>query len=282
MSAAHRWLGDAPHRSYAEKLERFERFAAPELRRVFAELSLIGCRTVLDLGCGAGLGTSLLAHALGPAARVVGVDLSLPHLAAARRHRVPLLQSDAMCLGVSDAAFDLVWTCNTLNHLADPVAALRRLSRHLRAGGRIVVAQSGFLPEMFFAWDAPLDETVRAACHRYYRDRYGLAPDATAGLRAVVGFMRSAGYGAVSARTYVIERIQPLSPADRDYLRHTVFDGTWNGRIAPYLSPADQAKLRRNCEPASPDYCLDRPDFHHIQTLTVCEGRAAPRAAADA
>ena len=31
-------------------------------------------------------------------------------------------------------------------------------------------------------------------------------------------------------------------------------------------------RLRRNCDPSSADYCLERADFHHLQTLTVCEG----------
>lgn len=273
VGAAHRWLEDAPDRSYAAKLERFERFAAPELRRIFADLGVEGCAAALDVGCGTGLATSLLANAIGSATAVVGVDLSLPHLAAARRNHALLVQSDAMDLALRDAAFDLIWSCNTLHHLADPAAGLRRLARHLRGGARIVVAQSGFVPEMFFAWDAPLDETVRAACHRYYRDRYGLEPSDTAGVRGLIGHFRVAGFASPTARTYVLERTQPLTDDARDYFRHTVFDGTWGDRLAPYLSGADREKLHRNCASDSPDYCLDRPDFHHLQTLTVCEGR---------
>jgi SAM-dependent methyltransferase len=276
MRPSGRLLGDTPNRSYAAKLERFEAFAAPELRRVFADLELPAHGRVLDLGCGTGLATTLLAEQTGPAATVVGLDLSRPHLEVARRnHALPLVQGDAAQLCFRDAAFDFIWSCNAVNHISDPVMALRALRRHLRVGGRLAIAQSALLPEMFFAWDAPLDDAVRAACHHCYRERYGLQVIDTASIRAVVGLMRAAGFAAVVPRTYVLERTQPLSQADRDYFQEAVFDGVWGEWIRPYLDAEQRTRLHRNCDPASPDYCLDRADFHHIQTLTVCTGRHA-------
>lgn len=274
MVSANRLLGDAPDRSYAAKLDRFGRFAAPELKRIFADLALPAHGTVLDLGCGTGLATALLAEQLGPGVDVVGVDLSLPHLHAARRHHaVPLAQSDAAQLGLRDAAFDLIWSCNTINHLADRTAGLRALRRLLAPEGRLVVAQSGFMPEMYFAWDSALDDAVRTACHRYYRERYGLRIADTTGIRAVVGALHAAGFDAVTARTYVLERTQPLSAVDHDYFREAVFEGVWGTKIEPYLDAEDREKLRRACDPSSADYWLARADFHHLQTLTVCQGR---------
>lgn len=264
-------LADTPNRSYALKLDRFTHFAAPELRRIFADLKPRQRGTALDLGCGTGVATALLAQQMGADATVVGLDLSLPHLIAARRkHPLALIQGDAERLCLRDAAFDFIWCCNTINHLAEPVARLRALLPVLRPGGRLVLAQSSFLPEMFFAWDAPLDEAVRAACHRYYRERYGLQAADTAAIRNVVGLLRAAGFAGIVARTYVIERIQPLSQTDRDYFREAVFEGLWGDRIRPYLDPKQRDELDRYCSPASADYCLDRGDFHHLQTLTVC------------
>jgi SAM-dependent methyltransferase len=274
LTSINRLLGDAPDRSYATKLELFGRFVAPDLRRIFADLNLPAAGAVLDLGCGPALTTELLSEQMGPDAQVVGLDLSLPHLRSARRQRtLRLVQGDALSLAFRAGAFDLIWACNTLNHIGDASAALRALRRCLRADGRVAVAQSGFLPEMFFAWDAPLDDAVRLACHRYYRERYGLNIADTAAIRDVGGVLRAAGFGSVVMRTYVIERAQPLSDADRDYFRRAIFEGTWGERLDSYLCDADRGRLRRNCEPNSPGYCLDRADFHHLQTLTVCEGR---------
>jgi SAM-dependent methyltransferase len=275
FKAPSRPLGDAPDRSYAAKLERFAAFITPELRGVLADLQLEADARVLDVGCGVGLTAGLFAEQLGEDSRVVGLDLSLPHLNAARANRrVDLVQADAARLCFRDGSFDLIWSCNTVNHLADPVAGLSSLRAALRPAGRVVLAQSGFLPEMFFAWDAPLDEAVRNACHQYYRERYKLAPAATAGIRGLVGLMKRAGLVVKQVRTVNIERVQPLSPADRAYFEETLFAGTWGERLRPYLTATQWHDLERNTWRDSDAYCLNRNDFHHLQTLTVCVGHA--------
>lgn len=266
-------LRDAPDRSYAAKLERFARFAETELKKIFADFALPGGSTVLDVGCGAGLATAWLEAGIGDGF-AVGADLSLPHLRSAAQHHGRLVQCDAGQLAFRESAFDFIWSCNTLNHVAEPVLVLARLRELLRKGGRLALAQSGFLPEMFFAWDAPLDETVRTACHHYYRQRYGLDILDTARVRNLLHDLRAAGFTTITARTHVIERTQPLSDADRDYLQHAIFEGTWGEKIYPFMEQWDVARLRRNCDPSSNEYCLDREDFHHVQTLTVFESRA--------
>ncbi|HET9862020.1 MAG TPA: methyltransferase domain-containing protein [Steroidobacteraceae bacterium] len=275
--ASSRPLCDAPQRSYAGKLERFARFIAPELRGLFAELAIGPRACVLDLGCGVGIATRMLAEQLDRESRVVGVDLSLPHLRAARATRgreLSLLQADAAQLCFRAGAFDLVWSCNTINHLADPVGALTRLRATLRPGGRIVLAQSGLLPEMYFAWDAPLDEAVRRACHDYYRERYGLEVEDTAEIRGLIRLLRRAGLRVGQVRTLVIERVQPLSEIDCAYFEEAIFRGTWGERLRPFLTREQWQALCNYTDPASPGYSLDREDFHHLQTLTVCVGHA--------
>ena len=225
------------------------------------------------MGCGAGLATAWLEAGIGDGF-AVGADLSLPHLRSAAQHHGRLVQCDAGQLAFRESAFDFIWSCNTINHVAEPVLVLARLRELLRKGGRLALAQSGFLPEMFFAWDAPLDETVRTACHHYYRQRYGLDILDTARVRNLLHDLRAAGFTTITARTHVIERTQPLSDADRDYLQHAIFEGTWGEKIYPFMEQWDVARLRRNCDPSSNEYCLDREDFHHVQTLTVFESRA--------
>ena len=270
--ASSRPLGDAPYRSHAGKLERFARFIAPELRSVFAGLALEKGARVLDVGCGVDNATHMVANLLGSEALVVGVDLSLPNLRAARiPGQVGLVRADAAKLCFRDATFDLIWSCNTLNHLSDPVAALVAMRAALRPAGRIVLAQSGFLPEMFFAWDAPLDEAVRRACHRYYRERYGLVEQDTARIRGLVGLMQRAGLRVGRVHTVAVERTQPLMESDRAYFEETVFRESWGDRLRPFLNDEEWQALCHNTDPASDEYCLDRDDFHHLQTLTVCE-----------
>jgi SAM-dependent methyltransferase len=269
--SAVRPLGDAPDRSYARKLERFARFIAPELERIVDDLALPRGARVLDAGCGVGNATLLFARR---DACVVGMDLSLPHLASAQAAGITFVQADASQPCFRERSFDLIWSCNTVNHVADPVSTLAALSATLRPGGRIALAQSHFLAEMFFAWDLELDDAVRRACHEYYRARYGLDVAATSGIRNLVGLLQRAGLRIERVRTYTIDRVQPLDAADRDFFADTVFAGYWGEKLKPWLTAEQWSALERNTDSESPDYCLDRPDFHHIQTLTVCIGHA--------
>lgn len=269
-------LGDTPQRDYSRKLGLFMRFAASELRAAIATLGLAPGMQVLDAGCGTGEALAWLAQGVGASGRVVGADLSLAHVAAARRQAPPqveLLAGDLMTLEMPAASFDAIWSSNTINHFADPLAAVHRLAGWLRPGGRFAVGQSGFLPEMLFAWDARLERAVVDAVRAHYRDRYGLDERRLAAVRANVGLLRQAGLADVQAHTFAIERISPLDPATREYVLEAQFRSTFGERLRPWLSSEDFAALERLCDPADSAFALDRPDFHYLQTFTLVSAR---------
>ena len=268
-------LGDTPQRNYARKLSLFNRFAAPELQAAVARLALAPGMQVLDAGCGTGETLQLLAAAVAPDGLAVGIDLAAAHTAAATAANAParlIVQGNLARPPFAAGQFDLIWCANTLNHLQDPGATLAGFRALLNTGGRIALAQSSMLPDMYFAWDERLERAVTQAVRRYYRERYGLNEEATTGIRALVGLVRAAGFADVRADTIVIERIAPLGSADVDYLFEAIFSGTWGERLAPYLSSADYALVRQLCNPEAPGFALRRPDFHFLQTLTVVTG----------
>jgi SAM-dependent methyltransferase len=269
-------LGDTIERDYSDKLSKFNAFVQPELRGLVRDLDLKSGMHVLDAGCGTGEALNWLLSAVSPLGRVAGVDLAAAHVAAARIHAasgIQILQGSLFDDLFEPASFDLVWCVNTINHVADPLAGVARLATLLRAGGRLALGQSSFLPDMYFAWDARLEGAVNDAVRRYYRDRYELDEHDLKAVRALVGLLRRARLQNITVRTVMIERVSPLDAASESYLRDSIFRGTWGERLRPYLSPADCTELEGLCDSDHPNYALRRTDFHFLQTFTLVTGK---------
>ncbi len=262
-------LGDTPERDYSAKLSLFFRAAEPELRRLIAELNIATGSRMLDAGCGAGQTTQLLADRTGATGLVVGLDLSRPHLAAARQGaRGNWLQASLSEPPFSAGSFDTIWCLNAIHHAHDPLRALQALRQALRPGGTVAVCQSTLLPDMVFAWDSELESAVHAACRRFYRAKYALGSDQAAAWRRGIGWLREAGFKGPRAKTIVVERTAPLDDATRTYLEKALFAGYWGPKIEAHLTADQTRQLRNLTDPDSAHYALARPDFHYIQTLT--------------
>lgn len=93
--------------------------------------------SLLDLACGDGLLTQLMASRF---RRVVGVDASAIHLERAR-NVLPSVEFRQALLEDLDLAekFDTVTMLMVLEHVIDPIAALRGAARNLSADGRLIV-----------------------------------------------------------------------------------------------------------------------------------------------
>jgi ubiquinone/menaquinone biosynthesis C-methylase UbiE len=99
-----------------------------------------GC-DVLDLGCGTGVYSELVASRLD--ARVVGVDPSTRMLEVARQQhghpRVRYLEGMAEQIPLDDAACDAALLSNVAHHVRDHDACAAELLRVLRPGGVVVL-----------------------------------------------------------------------------------------------------------------------------------------------
>jgi SAM-dependent methyltransferase len=266
-------LGDTVARDYSRKLRDFNSFAEPELRRLIASLQLRPGMHVLDAGCGTGEALEWLLEEVDPDGQVCGIDLSEPHVTVARSRsaaRLTVLQGDLLQPPLEPNSFDLIWCVNTLHHLHDPVQGVRSLATLLHPGGRIAVGQSSLVPDMYFAWDARLEQVTNEAVRRYYRERYNLDERSLTGVRALVGVLRRSGLRHVRVQTIMIERVSPVCAADETYLLETLFRNTWGERLRPYLSPDDYSQLLRLCDPHDAQFALRRTDFHFLQSFTLC------------
>jgi SAM-dependent methyltransferase len=98
--------------------------------------TLVQDGVILDIGCGAGYGSDLLA---GPGRTVIGIDYE-PAVArsAAGRYRRPGLSfanMDGAHLGIREQSVDLICAFQVIEHLRDQDRFVRNLAATLRPGG---------------------------------------------------------------------------------------------------------------------------------------------------
>lgn len=121
----------------------------------------------LDVGCGTGAVTRVMASIAGPG-RVLGIDASDVRLsqASALAEKAGLAlafaRGDACRLGLPDAAFDFSWSRFLFEYLPAPERALAEMVRVTRPGGIVAVADLDGQMQTFH----PLDAVERARLTR--------------------------------------------------------------------------------------------------------------------
>lgn len=146
------WNGDAGQK-WAQKDDMMSAMLQPIAADLLRHADLGACRRVVDVGCGGGSETLMLARTLAEGAEVVGVDISAPLLAVARarfaaapepgRH-LELVEADAATHAFKDREFDGLFSRFGVMFFDDPAAAFGNLRRALQPGA----------PLAFSCWQA--------------------------------------------------------------------------------------------------------------------------------
>jgi SAM-dependent methyltransferase len=105
--------------------------------------------SVIEIGCGPGMGVRAALKRVGREGFVAGVDQSATaaHFAAHAVHRAVLrgraviMRADAADLPFRDMMFDRAFAVNTFQFWPDPARALREIARVLAPNGRLVITQ---------------------------------------------------------------------------------------------------------------------------------------------
>lgn len=190
---------------------------------------------LLDVGCGPGTITADLAGCVGDGT-VVGIDRSPTMIATVRAEyraaNLTFCVGDAYDLQFADDTFDVVYAHQVLQHLSDPVAALRELRRVTRPGGIVAVRDSDYAA---FAW-APRDPTLDRWMTLYHDLTRHNRAEADAG-RFLKAWALDAGFTDVraSSSTWTFH-----DPDDRAW-----WGGTWSERAlhSEFATQALQAGL---------------------------------------
>ncbi|MBV8393836.1 MAG: methyltransferase domain-containing protein [Alphaproteobacteria bacterium] len=133
--------------SWLASYDRIQRSLAPFSEVVLAAAAAKPGEKVLDVGCGTGTTTALVAASVGSAGHVLGVDISETLIAAARAQKVANASfelGDAATYAF-DGGFDLVFSRFGVMFFAEPVPAFVNLRRALKPSGRLV----------FICWRTP-------------------------------------------------------------------------------------------------------------------------------
>lgn len=201
-------------------------------------------RRVLEVGCGAAQGAAWCADR---GAEVLALDLSLGMLREARHHppTPPLLQADARCLPLPDAAVDVVFTAyGALPFLPDAATVLAEWARVTRPGGRVVASVSHPV-----RWAFPDDPGPRGlTADRPYFDRTPYVEESEAPGRAgYVEFHRTVGdwvRALVTAGLDVLDLVEPEWTAPPEHVW-----GGWSG-LRGALLPGTLILVAQRSDPA--------------------------------
>ncbi len=132
--------------------------------RTIERLGLAPGSSVLDVCCGAGASALAAARRVGPAGKIVGVDLAERLLARARAkaereglRQAEFRRGDLLALDDAGGPFDAVVCVFGIFFVSDMPAALRSLHARVRAGGTLAVTTWGpgvFEPANSIFWEA--------------------------------------------------------------------------------------------------------------------------------
>jgi demethylmenaquinone methyltransferase/2-methoxy-6-polyprenyl-1,4-benzoquinol methylase len=270
---------------YAQRLAGLEPLRQPAIQAAIDGLRLASGSHGLDVGCGIGLHTCLLAERVGPKGQVTGLDRSpaFLHLAGQRAAeegfggRVTFEVGDLAALAYPDGALDWLWCADALwpgpaqtgCPTDDPLPVVRDFVRVVRPGGTVALVY--WSAQRLLPGYPALEARLSAAPQTFAPFVEGMRPQQHC-MRAL-GWLAAAGLSDVSARTFVAEVQAPLGAALRTAIEVTL-EMFW-GQVRGAVSAEDWALFERLRGSGSAECLLDAPDYYAFVTYTLFRGRVA-------
>jgi ubiquinone/menaquinone biosynthesis C-methylase UbiE len=248
------------------------------LRSIIRSLHLPPKSHGLDVGCGIGLQTRLLADAAwAKGGKVTGVDIEPEMIQYGQKiveeaglsGRITLHQGDMLSLPFEDHTFDWVWSADCVGYPAGELKpVLTEILRVVKPGGSVAI----------LAWSAQqvlpgyplLEARLNATCSSYMPYLKEMSPEHH--FMNALHWFKEAGLRDVQAQTFVSNVQAPFREGERTALA-SLLTMLW-GQQQPEVSSEDWVEFQRLCTPESKDFILGNPDYYAFFTYTMFRGRA--------
>lgn len=247
------YWGEHIHLGYYSKEEKYRYKALNEAQYAFIDEmmkfggidpAVDGNAKVLDVGCGFGGTSRYLARKLGPNSEVTAITLSPKQVERATglavEQETPNAKfkvEDALAMSFPDNSFDIVWACESGEHMPDKKKYIEQMMRVLKPGGKFVMATWCQRDDR----EAPFDKRDKRDLQYLYEEwshPYFISKEAYAELIDDTGMMNK-----VTTADWVKETINSW--------RHTIWKGVKDPR-GFIFKPKSYLKCVRDA------YCLER------------------------
>lgn len=248
-------------------------------RGMVDDLNLKSGDIVLDLGCGPGLWTSLLAEKVKPDGRIVGLDSDTDFIRYASENLVKeqsegiieFHEGDFHSVPFEDESFDLVLFGNCFAYVTDHQKVLEEQKRVTRKGGRIAVKDFEGSVLVVHPIEPLLTLKVVTAAAQALKDNPPNPPFDYFSGQKLRGLLLKAGLKIVSATSYAVQMHPPLTPEAKRYI--TVNAKWYADKCRPYLTEEDFEQWQACFDSASEEYILDSEEFYFcmLEILVIGE-----------
>ena len=268
--------------SYLGMAKSVHKLTEPAIRSAIGALNLPAGSRGLDAGCGVGNHTLWLAAAVSPGGHVTGVDISNECISMAETaksstdlaEKVSFQYGDYSDLPFDHDSFDWAWCADALwvgpksqgMPAEDPLSVLKELSRVVKPGGTIAIL---FWSSQRLLPGHPL---IEARLNATYAANYPYTDSTVPGVHILraLGWLCEAGIERPRACTFVADFQAPLDDDARKALA-ACFQMFWRS-AEPELRGEDWAEFQRLCQPESPDFILNLPDYYGFITYSLFYG----------
>jgi len=260
-----------PHQlpSYALRLNALHQALFADFKLIVGGVPLSKEHTVVDVGCGDGFFTSLLAES---DAHVIGLDnsdafLHQANLSYGDRTNIEFRSGDVRRMPFDDASLDAIWSAHSMHSYPDIAHCLQEFRRVLRPGGIVAILESDNVHSVMMSWPPDLELAIRQAEHREIDDE-----DAYIGTyfpRFAMQILAEHRFGGFEQDYYFIRRVGPAGDSLTDFV--TLYLQNLLERTSDHLTPKMRSKLALLMDSTSDRYLPRQKSFFFgsLQVLTL-------------